>query len=57
MTNALLAVAVLAAIVLIVFGVIGLRRPGPNLRPALMIAAGIVTLVNVWLNTLPVPGA
>lgn len=54
MIGVLFALAVLAALALI--GVGGwqlLMRRGPPLRPALMVAAGVVTLVNVWLVVAP----
>lgn len=49
--QALLAMAVLAALALIGVGAWALaQRRGPPLRPLLMIGAGAVTLLNVWLN-------
>jgi hypothetical protein len=55
MTNTLLALAVIAAFALIAAGIWGLRRAGPKLKPWLMIAAGLVTLFNVWIQALPPP--
>jgi hypothetical protein len=54
MTNTLLAFGVIAAFALIGAGVWGLRQAGPKLKPWLMIAAGLVTLFNIWVFTLPV---
>ncbi len=54
--SALLGVAVLAALVLIAVGGQALAtRRGDRLKAALMVAAGVVVLVNVWLYSLPPP--
>lgn len=53
--NSLLAVAVICIFALIGFGIWGLRRPGPKLKPALMIVASLVLLFNLWLYLLPPP--
>ena len=46
--------AALVALVLIGVGAWALAaRRGPPLKPALMVAAGVVTLVNIWLLTAP----
>lgn len=46
--------AALVALVLIAVGAWALAaRKGPPLKPALMIGAGVVTLVNIWLLTAP----
>jgi len=52
----LLGIAVLAAFALIGGGIWALvRRRGKPLNAALMIGVGLIVLVNVWLNTLPLP--
>ena len=49
-------IAMLAAFALIGGGVWALTRPGiSRLKAALMVAAGLVVLFNVWINTLPPP--
>lgn len=53
--GSLLAVAVLCIFALVGFGVWGLWRPGPKLKPALMIVAALVLLFNLWLYVLPTP--
>jgi hypothetical protein len=57
LVSTVLAIGVLCALALIAAGVYGLRRPGRDrLRAGLMIAAGLVTLLNVYLfSTMPVP--
>ena len=56
MTEALLSIAVLAAFALIGRGVWLLwRRRGKPLNAWLMIGAGTVLLVNVWVGSMPVP--
>ncbi len=56
MTEALLSIAVLAAFALIARGVWLLwRRRGKPLNAWLMIGAGAVLLVNVWVGSMPVP--
>ncbi len=50
----LLSLGVLAALLLIGAGAFALRKPAERKRGALMIVAGLVTLVNVWLYTMPV---
>jgi len=53
-----LSFAVLAAFALIGVGAWGVvRAKGERLKPALMIGAGIVVLLNVWLYAAPLPGA
>lgn len=55
MTEIMLSIAVLAALLLIgVGGWALLQRRRPALRPMLMIGAGVVTLLNVWLLAAPV---
>jgi hypothetical protein len=55
-SDALLALAMLAAFALILAGLWLLRAPGGNrLKAGLMVAAGLVTIFNVWINTLPLP--
>ncbi|MGI4881305.1 MAG: hypothetical protein ACRYG4_27910 [Janthinobacterium lividum] len=45
-----LSVAVFAALALIVVGIRRLLRgPGERLRAGLMVGAGVVLLINVWL--------
>ena len=51
----LLTLAVLAIFALIGVGGWQLFQPGPKLRPALMVLAGLVMLFNLWLYLLPVP--
>lgn len=56
MMPALLSAAVLAALALILVGVIAVaRRRGDRLKAWLMIGAGMVLLVNVWLYAMPLP--
>ena len=55
MSQWLFALAAVASLALIGVGCRGLLRPrGSRVRPGLMVAAGLVTLLNVWLATLPV---
>jgi hypothetical protein len=57
-SDAMLSLAMLAAFALIVAGLWLVRAPGGNrLKAGLMIAAGLVTIFNVWINTLPLPDA
>ncbi len=54
---ALLGLGVVAAFVLIGFGIRGLIvRDVERLKAGLMIGAGAVVLINVWLYSLPPPG-
>lgn len=55
--NVLLSIAVLASLLLIAAGIWALaKRRGSPLKAGLMIAAGLVTLMNAWLwTTMPVP--
>ncbi len=54
--DAFLAIAMLAAFALILGGLWLLRAPGGNrVKAGLMIGAGLVTIFNVWVNTLPLP--
>jgi hypothetical protein len=53
----LLGLGALAAFVLIGFGIRGLMvRDIDRLKAGLMIGAGVVVLINVWLYALPPPG-
>ncbi len=53
----LLSLAVLAALALIGAGARALwTGRGDRVKAGLMIAAGVVVLVNVWLYALPAPG-
>lgn len=53
----LLSLAVLAALVLIGVGGRALATGrGDRLKAGLMVGAGVVLLVNVWLNAMPMPG-
>ncbi len=55
MMQAALTAAMLAALVLIVTGGWMLARGvGTKLKAGLMIAAGVVTIFNVWVATVPV---
>jgi len=57
-SDVMLSFAMLAAFVLIAGGLWLLRAPGGNrLKAGLMVAAGVVTIFNVWINTLPLPPA
>lgn len=57
-SDAMLTLAMLAAFALILGGLWLIRAPGGNrLKAGLMIAAGLVTIFNVWINTLPLPAA
>ena len=52
MTDALLALAMCAALLLIAVGGWTLvRGRGSRLKAGLMVAAGLVTIFNVWVNT------
>ncbi len=54
---ALLGLGVLAALALIAVGGRALvTRRGDRLKAALMVGAGVVVLINVWLYSLPSPG-
>ncbi|MGL4541635.1 MAG: hypothetical protein ACRCUI_03895, partial [Polymorphobacter sp.] len=53
----LLTLAVVSIFALIAFGVWGLKQKGPKTKPWLMIAAGLVTLFNLWLYLLPAPAS
>lgn len=54
----LLSLGVLAALVLIGAGGRALATgQGDRLKAGLMVAAGVVVLVNVWLYALPVAGS
>ena len=56
MMQAALTAAMFAAFALIGTGVWMLaKRVGTRLKAGLMIAAGVVTIFNVWVNTLPAP--
>lgn len=56
MIDTLLGLGALAAFVLIGFGVRGLiARDIDRLKAGLMVGAGIVVLINVWLYSLPRP--
>jgi flagellar biogenesis protein FliO len=55
-SDAMLSLAMIAAFALILAGIWLIRAPGGNrLKAGLMIAAGLVTIFNVWVNTLPLP--
>ncbi len=57
MIAAMLSLGVLAALVLIgVGGRALLTGQGDRLKAGLMIGAGVVVLINVWLYSLPGPG-
>lgn len=57
-SDAMLTLAMLAAFALILGGLWTFRAAGGNrLKAGLMIAAGLVTIFNVWINTLPLPSA
>ena len=54
MMQALVTAAMLAAFALIGTGVWMLvKRVGTRLKAGLMITAGVVTIFNVWVNSLP----
>ena len=54
MTDVLVAVAMFAAFALIGTGLWMLAKGvGTRLKAGLMIAAGVVTIFNVWVNTVP----
>ena len=58
MMQAALTAAMFAAFALIGTGVWMLvKRVGTRLKAGLMIAAGAVTIFNVWINSLPPPPA
>ena len=58
MMQAALTAAMFAAFALIGTGVWMLvKRVGTRLKAGLMIAAGAVTIFNLWVNTLPLPPA
>lgn len=58
MMQAALTTAMFAAFALIGTGVWMLvKRVGTRLKAGLMIAAGVVTIFNVWINSLPPPPA
>ena len=58
MIQAALTAAMFAAFALIGTGVWMLvKRVGTRLKAGLMIAAGVVTIFNVWINSLPPPPA
>lgn len=55
MIDTLLGLAVLAAFALIGSGAWQLlKRRGKPLNAALMIGVGVILLINVWINTLPI---
>lgn len=55
-SNAMLTLTMLAAFALVLGGLWLVRAPGGSrLKAGLMIAAGLVTVFNVWINTLPLP--
>jgi hypothetical protein len=57
-SDAMLTLAMLAAFALILGGLWLFRAPGGNrLKAGLMVGAGLVTIFNVWINTLPMPAA
>ncbi len=54
MTDVLLGIAMLAAFALIGTGLWMLaKRVGTPVKAWLMVAAGVVTIFNVWVNTAP----
>ena len=54
MTDVLVTIAMLAALALIVTGGWMLvKGVGTRLKAGLMIGAGVVTIFNVWVNTVP----
>ncbi len=54
MTDILVAVAMFAAFALIGTGLWMLAKGvGTRVKAGLMIAAGVVTIFNVWVNTVP----
>ena len=54
MTETLLSLGVLAGLILIGFGIRGLvKRDIDRLKAGLMVGAGVVVLINVWLYSLP----
>lgn len=56
MMAGLLSMGVLAGLALIGVGSWALaRRRGDRLKAGLMVGAGIVVLINVWLYSMPVP--
>ena len=58
MMQSALTAAMLAAFALIGTGVwMLIKRVGTKLKAGLMIAAGVVTIFNIWVNSLPVPPA
>jgi hypothetical protein len=55
-SDAMLTLAMLAAFALILGGLWLLRAAGGSrVKAGLMIGAGLVTIFNVWINTLPPP--
>ena len=57
MMQDVLTAAMFAAFALVGTGVWMLvRGVGTRLKAGLMIAAGVVTIFNVWINSLPPPG-
>lgn len=57
MIATLLSLGVVAGLVLIGFGFRGLiRRDIERVKAGLMVGAGVVVLINVWLYALPPPG-
>lgn len=55
MTDVLIALAMLAAFALMGTGVWMLAKGlGTRLKAGLMIAAGLVTIFNVWVNAVPI---
>ena len=58
MMQAAITAAMFAAFALIGTGAWMLaKRVGTKLKAGLMIAAGVMTIFNVWVNSLPVPPA
>ena len=57
MMATLLALGVLAGLILGGFGIWALATgSGDRLKAGLMVGAGVVVLINVWLYSLPAPG-
>ena len=57
MTATLLSLGALAGLLLGGFGLWALATGyGDRLKAGLMVGAGVVVLINVWLYALPVPG-